>query len=127
MTLAKHRNIIALVIFCALLFAFYLFDGDLPLACPIKQLTSFPCPGCGGMRAASLLMHGHFLDAVYTNPLSVLLMLFFCLSAIWIFVDIVRGADTYWRIYHIRWSKTAVAIAVLILLFNWLWNVIKGL
>lgn len=127
MTKARRRNIIVLGLFGVLLFVFYMLDGDLPLSCPFKLLTSLPCPGCGGVRAASLLLHGHVSAAFYTNPLSVLLIFFFLLSSIWMLLDVFRNVDTYWKIFKIRWSKSAIFIAVTMLLINWIWNIWKGI
>jgi hypothetical protein len=35
--------------------------------CPFLFLTGIPCPGCGGLRATSDLLHGRFADAVSSN------------------------------------------------------------
>lgn len=35
--------------------------------CPFLLLTGVPCPGCGGLRAAADLLHGHLAEAVSSN------------------------------------------------------------
>ena len=37
--------------------------------CPIYALTGIYCPGCGGQRAVSALLHGDVLDALNQNAL----------------------------------------------------------
>ncbi|MBD5461044.1 MAG: DUF2752 domain-containing protein [Lachnospiraceae bacterium] len=37
-------------------------------SCPMRLLTGFPCPGCGGTRAAVLLLQGRFQEAFGMNP-----------------------------------------------------------
>jgi hypothetical protein len=55
----------------------YLFDpataGFYPV-CGLHQLTGLQCPGCGGLRAAHQLAHGHLAAAWRLNPLAVALI-----------------------------------------------------
>lgn len=41
--------------------------------CLLHSFTGLHCPGCGALRAAHALLHGHFRAAVAFNPLFVLL------------------------------------------------------
>ncbi len=36
--------------------------------CSFKMLTGWDCPGCGGLRAAHQLLHGHVRAAFALNP-----------------------------------------------------------
>lgn len=40
---------------------------DIP--CIFYTLTGFYCPGCGGTRAFSAMVHGHFVRSFYLHPL----------------------------------------------------------
>ena len=40
--------------------------------CAFHALTGLQCPGCGGLRAAHQLLHGHVIAAWILNPLVVL-------------------------------------------------------
>jgi len=42
--------------------------------CLFYSMTGLQCPGCGGLRAAHHLLHGHFVAALQLNPLAVLLL-----------------------------------------------------
>lgn len=64
----------------------YFFDpatsGFFPV-CALHQLTGLQCPGCGGLRAAHQLLHGHLGAAWRLNPLAVVILpaaLLLCLS-----------------------------------------------
>ena len=49
----------------------YIYDpGSVPFypACPLRALTGWLCPLCGGLRAAHALLHGHILEALTLNP-----------------------------------------------------------
>ncbi len=43
--------------------------------CPLKTLTDIPCPGCGGTRAVIALAQGHFIEGLFLNPLTTLLLI----------------------------------------------------
>jgi hypothetical protein len=36
--------------------------------CPLRALTGWLCPLCGGLRAVHALLHGHVLEALTLNP-----------------------------------------------------------
>jgi hypothetical protein len=42
--------------------------------CIFHALTGLDCPGCGGLRAAHQLLHGHFLNAFKLNPMLICLL-----------------------------------------------------
>jgi hypothetical protein len=49
--------------------------------CPFYLLTGWYCPGCGSLRAAHYLLHGHILTSFRYNPLFLPIMicvLFLC-------------------------------------------------
>jgi hypothetical protein len=50
--------------------------------CPILLLTGYPCPACGGLRAANDLTRGDFVGAVSSNVLAVALVA--ALSVAWV-------------------------------------------
>ena len=59
--------------------------------CPFKALTGLYCPGCGSLRAAHQLFHGHFLAAVRLNPL----MVIFVCAMVLIFIGLrLKGKNT---------------------------------
>ena len=57
----------------------FLFDpaqcGFYPI-CAFHKLTGLDCPGCGGLRAMHQLLHGHIVEALRLNALTVLSMPF---------------------------------------------------
>jgi hypothetical protein len=50
--------------------------GEYPFypRCVFHALTGLQCPGCGGLRAAHQLLHGHWAAAFHCNPLLVLML-----------------------------------------------------
>ena len=47
-----------------------------PILCPIRLLTGYPCPGCGGTRAMGAICLGQFDKAWSLNPLTFAICLF---------------------------------------------------
>ena len=68
----------------------YCFDpARVPIypSCLFHQLTGLDCPGCGGLRAAHELLHGHLLAALHLNLLLVLSLPLFA----WLGFRFVQG------------------------------------
>lgn len=42
--------------------------------CPVKAITGLDCPGCGGQRAAHLLLNGELKASFLQNPLLFMLV-----------------------------------------------------
>lgn len=47
-----------------------------PILCPLRLITGFPCPGCGGTRAMGAICLGQFDKAWSLNPLTFVICLF---------------------------------------------------
>ena len=99
--------------------------------CFIKQLTNLPCPSCGSTRSIILMMKGDFFGALKINPLGYIVSFIMLSSPIWIIVDILTKKKTLFTFYlkiesFFRKPQFAIPLLVLIL-FNWIWNITKGL
>ena len=64
---------LAAVVCAAFLYWFPPEQHALYPRCLLYSLTGLQCPGCGGLRAAHRLLHGHFAAAFELNPIVVLL------------------------------------------------------
>ena len=112
------------LVFLVFLFMEYI---PIPIGCPFKTITAIPCPGCGGIRATQFLLKGEILDALYTNPLSCLFCLLCATLPLWSFYDCYNGKQTLKTCLTTPWSYKAIVVTVIILLANWIWNIVKGL
>lgn len=72
----------------ALLFFFNPAHHSFYPRCAFHQLTGWQCPGCGGLRAAHQLLHGHVTEALRLNVLAVLAI---PLAAWWVWRRRVHG------------------------------------
>ena len=98
--------------------------------CFIKHTTNIPCPSCGSTRSVMLLSHGEFKEALLINPLGYVLAFILIAFPLWIIIDILNRKKTLFDCYKFFESKLkmpqyAIPLAML-LCFNWIWNIIKG-
>ncbi len=105
----------------------FFFDTSKFTPCLFKNITGYPCPGCGMGRSTLHLMHGQWLDALYTNPLAIPFNLAVIIAIIWIVIDLVKNENKFYSLLKKDW-KTEYKIALfMVLIANWLWNIIKEL
>ena len=67
----------------ALLYAVNPAGSSLYPKCPFYWLTSLHCPGCGSLRAAHQLLHGHWAAAFRMNPLALVLVPLVIFTSAW--------------------------------------------
>lgn len=124
----SYRRFAAIVLFTVLAIVWVAAGEWLPVHpfCPFRRLTGIPCPGCGGTRAARLLLKGEFAQAVWLNPLAVLFCFTIPVLLILLFIDCVRKTDRVKRLLCRPWKPLPTVIALVLILANWIWNIIKG-
>lgn len=65
----RRVGILAVLLFAGtLLFLFDPATSSFYPPCLFKTVLGVPCPGCGSLRAAHQLLHGHFAAAWALNP-----------------------------------------------------------
>ena len=74
---------VALAAAAALLYGVNPAGSPLYPKCPFYLLTGLHCPGCGSLRAAHQLLHGHWAAALRMNPFAVALMPLVILGSAW--------------------------------------------
>ena len=86
---------ISVSIACAVGAILFMFDPTrVPIypVCQFHQITGLDCPGCGGLRAAHELLHGHLIAALHFNALAVFSVPLF----------VVFGGRLLWREFNGR-------------------------
>jgi len=102
-------------------FSFYNATDSLSIQCTFHQLTGMQCPGCGGQRALSLLLHGEILSALRYNVvfivgLPVILYIYYVMIEVHFFkkTEYINGF-----VYSSRFAKLAlIAIVAFFVLRN---------
>lgn len=102
-----------------------------PVFCPIKSVTTLPCPSCGSTRSILEIMHGNYLDALLVNPLGYISLLGVIITPIWIIYDLISKKETLYLSFRKTENylkKRYIAIPLIVLIVaNWLWNINKNL
>ena len=129
--LHRYELFLATIAILGLVFVFVVFlcidHIPIPVGCPFKAISGIPCPGCGGVRTTQFLLKGDFINAIYTNPLSCLFCLFCATLPLWSFYDCYRSKQTLKTFLTTKWPNNVLIIVGVILLANWIWNIIKHL
>ena len=118
-------------IWLAITYSLGTWNENDPGVCLFKRLTNIPCPSCGSTRSVLSILHGNFIDAIYLNPIGLLLVIIMIIAPIWIFYDIITKKESFLNSYKeleflLQQKKIAIPSIVLIL-SNWIWNISKGL
>lgn len=134
---SRNRLYLLLLLLCLLGYTWLLLNhaltienSSVPVFCFFKNLTGYPCPSCGVTRSVSQLFRGNFLEAIYINPIGLLVFIIITIVPIWIIVDLGLKKASFWLFYKKAqiWfiqKKVFIPFAALIFL-NWIWNFIKG-
>ncbi|SJZ66860.1 DUF2752 domain-containing protein [Porphyromonas crevioricanis] len=94
-----------------------------PLHCPIRQLTGYPCPGCGTLRALRLLLQGDWFAAVEMNPLAVLFAFYLLFSSLFYLFYLLSGSE-FWHPNRRRIPPWGLAFLILLVIANGIRNII---
>ena len=97
----------------------------------VKNVTGYPCPSCGTTRAIQLLLKNNWMASLQMNPFGILVALLMVVLPLWIILDTITKKETFFNNYQkaeaiIRTKKLAFFLIILVI-FNWIWNIKKGL
>ena len=99
--------------------------------CLVKHVTNIPCPSCGSSRSVISLMHGDFAQSLNINPLGFLIAGIMIFTPLWLVMDLATKRKTLFDFYYkvekrLENPRYAVPL-ILLVIINWIWNIIKGL
>lgn len=122
----KYLGIITILI--SGYFFLYFFSSSINghTVCIFKNMTGVPCPACGSTRATVLLFHGEFWKSILINPFGIITNILIIGSIIWMLIDILRSKETYFPFLKKDWNWKIKTILLLIIMINWIWNIMKG-
>lgn len=99
--------------------------------CLFKRFTHIPCPSCGATRSVLALLQGDFGQALYWNPLGLILALLLVLCPLWLSYDAVRQQNSlylfYYKMENLLKRRLVALPAIALVVGNWIWNIYKGL
>lgn len=97
--------------------------------CVFKHVTGIPCPSCGSTRSVVSLVQGNIGQAIYTNPLGLVVASIMVIIPFWIMFDVGTKRKTLLDAYNkteaiIKQPKYAIPL-ILLVIANWIWNIVK--
>lgn len=95
--------------------------------CIFRHLTGVPCWGCGMVRVMQLLMHGKMIEALMLNPLSVLACIMVVVGMVIWWMDFFLHTNVLSSLMRGKLHPLTIAMLVILVLLNWIWNIQKGL
>lgn len=97
--------------------------------CAFKKVTSIPCPACGSTRGINFLLKGHFMDAIWLNPFSIIIAFFLIILPLWLGYDLIARKLSlpiiYIKVENLLKRKQILWLAFSIIILNWIWNIYK--
>ena len=102
---------------------------SVPVKCLFRAVTGVPCPACGNTRAVVTFFKGNILEALYYNPLGILLACLSLIVSIWIIGDKLYHNNSFFRAYQyaeqLLKNKYIYIPAIILVTSNWVWNIFK--
>ena len=138
MALGRNRLYSILIIACTAGYSWLYFSMTKDITenksvevCLIKHVTNIPCPSCGSTRSIISLTKGDFVGALNINPIGYLVAIIMLIAPIWIIADLIMRNNTFFNIYqkietYLKRPTYAISLALLVII-NWIWNVVKGI
>jgi hypothetical protein len=137
MPLTRNRFYLYLALACAVGYGWLGLVGRLKPeevgekyeVCLVRHFLHFPCPSCGSTRSVLALLQGDLAGGFYWNPLGIVIFSILLATPIWMAYDLVFKKDTlyhFFRLFEETLRRKWVAIpAILLILLNWAWNIVK--
>lgn len=99
--------------------------------CFIKNTTGIPCPSCGSTRSILSLWNGNISEALYYNPLGIIIAILMVITPLWLLYDLLlrkQSLYSFFRQTEQILNKKIIAIPLIFLLIAiWIFNIAKGL
>ncbi len=138
MPLKRNKLYLYLIIACVVgyIWLFYCLKNGVSEnesigVCIIKHTTNVPCPSCGSSRSVISIIKGNFYDALMFNPLGYFIALIMLITPYWISIDLIlkkRSLFNFYQNIEMKLKKAQFAVPlVMLIVSNWIWNIIKGL
>jgi hypothetical protein len=118
------RNLLAMFIIAGgylFLYLISVFDsGYENTLCVIKNITGYPCPGCGMGRASIELFKGNIAQSLHFHLWAIPLHLALIISFFWMLRDVLKNSDSFFRAMNRPISVKILALIFILVIINWI-------
>ena len=94
--------------------------------CIFKNLSGYPCPGCGITRGTIALFSGKFLQSFILNPMAIVINIMAITALVWMSIDLIKGKQSFEKASKFKLKPIWIIILILLVFANWYWNFKKG-
>lgn len=98
--------------------------------CFFKEITHLPCPSCGTTRSVLSITKGDIFEAILWNPFGIIISVAMLTIPVWLTFDLITNQSSFHRFYQRFediFKKKQIAIpAILLVIANWIWNIVKN-
>lgn len=96
--------------------------------CRFHKNTGIPCPTCGASRSMLLLMSGHPLKAIYTQPLITITAILAVIYSIYSFIVVTGKLSRIRPVNVSAKDRKIITISIIAAVtINWLYLIVKGI
>ena len=135
MTSTRNRLYVFLTVACVAGYAWLIFNLTVAekhtwSTCLFKNVTGIPCPACGSTRSVAELLSCNIQDALFINPFGLIIAFGLIVMPLWLLFDLLMRKSTFFKTFQyaegiLRKKVVAIPLIVLVLI-NWIWNILKG-
>jgi hypothetical protein len=102
--------------------------GSEPIGvCLFKHITTIPCPSCGSTSSVLLLLGGEIKEAIYSNPIGILLAAAMIITPFWILCDLILNRNTMLLFFrkseNLIKRKWVASFGVVLIVSIWIWKI----
>ena len=105
----------------------YLQTQSHATVCIFKNITGYPCAGCGITRGTILLFKGHLIESILLNPIALVINVFAIFAFVMISRDLILNKTDFHTLSTKKINPYFLAVLVILVMLNWAWNIHKGL
>ena len=106
------------------------FEAHVGSVCVFKKVTTLPCPSCGSTRSMKAILQGDLAGGFSWNPIGYLLFILLIIIPWWLMYDVLLKRDSlhqlYKRLEQMMVKPLVLWPGVMLVVANWIWNIIKG-
>ncbi len=97
--------------------------------CIFKNITHVPCPSCGTTISVTAIAHGNISQALWWNPMGIIMFVAMILFPLWIIGDLIAKNDSFYRFFKkvelIFQQRLVAVLFILWMAILWSWNIYK--
>ncbi len=94
--------------------------------CVYKNITGYPCPGCGMTRSTISLFAGRIIESFFFNPLAIVVNIMAIVAFFWMVADLAQNKARFDIFIRRKIHPVLLILIIALVLANWYWNFKKG-